>query len=109
MLLDWKSAYRDNRKEEVIIARLRTGTPYFKIKHHIDANTQVESCNICNVRMNIYHLFLVCPQYSNHRQGILAYLNSKGISNSLNSILNDKFPGNLLIKFLKNTNFYNKI
>ena len=106
---DWKSAYRDVRREEIILGRLRTGTSLFRIKHHIDANTPIESCLVCNVRMSIYHLLLQCPQYSNFRQEILSYLQSKGISVSVNSILNDDFPGNLLFKFLKNAHYYNKI
>ena len=106
---DWKSAYRDIRREEIVLSRLRTGMSLVRIKHYIDANTPIESCLVCNVRVTIYHLFLQCPQYNNFRREILSYLESNGISESVNSILNDNFPGELLFKFLKDIHYYNKI
>ena len=109
ILLDWKSVYREVRKEEVILGRLHTGKTLFMIKHHISPNTPIDFCQSCNRRNNIYHLILSCPQYNGFRQGILSYLDSNNLSYSLNNILNDEFPHHLLFSYLKQINYYNKI
>ena len=109
VILDWKSAYRESRREEIVLSRLRTGTPLFRFKHHFDANTPVDTCSVCKVRNSIYHLFLQCPQYTNYRTGIMDYLDSKNKSACVNNILDDEFPVELLFIFLKSINYYNKI
>ena len=109
VLKDWKSAYSDCRREEVILGRLRTGKALFMIQHHINANVPRDYCPTCRRGNNIYHLLITCPHFDGYRQGILSYLDSKGLSHSLNNILNDEFPHHLLYTYLKNINYYNKI
>ena len=63
LILDWKSAYRDSRREEIILSRLRTGTPLFRFKHHFDANSPVDTCSVCKVRNSIYINFTMSTVY----------------------------------------------
>ena len=109
VLLDWKSAYRKIRREEVILARLRTNTPLFKIKHHIDPESPKDFCTNCQVYTNIYHVILTCPQYERFRGAILAYFNQNNLSVSINGLLDDNFPFEVLFEYLKTIQYYNRI
>ena len=109
ILGDWKSAYRDIRREEVVLARLRVGAVLYLVRHHFDPGLPPPICPSCNVRNTIYHLLLVCPEHNNHRVGILSYLGSHNLPININTLLHDDFPFQLLFDFLRKTNFYNKI
>ena len=105
----WKSGYRESRWEEVILSRLRTGTPLFKVKHHIDANSPVDLCPVCNIRINLYLLFITCPHFSRYRDEILYTLELNDSSVSMTSLLHDSFPVDVLIRYLKSVDYYRKI
>ena len=109
ILGDWKSAYRENRREEIVLARLRVGYCRFLIQHHLNQGTPIDYCTICNTRNNLYHLFLICPLLNAFRLGIIAFLDENGLSHSINSILGDNFPSNLIFEFLKAINYYRKV
>ena len=105
----WKSAYRKVRKEEVVLARLRVGACLFLYRHHFDTGTPIDFCNFCNVRNTIFHILLMCPQHNTYRMDILEYLENNRLSHSINNILGDNFPSELIFKFLRNINYFNKI
>ena len=109
VLADWKSTYRDVRREEIVLARLRVGTCLFMYKHHFNTGTPIDFCHSCNVRNTIFHLLLKCPQLTPYRTGILAHLEANRLSHSINNILGDDFPSDLLFKFLKDVNYYHRI
>ena len=58
VLGDWKSAYRDNRIEDKILSRLRTGSCYFLYRHIYNPDRDQEYCNTCNTNMSIEQ---TCP------------------------------------------------
>ena len=109
ILGDWKSAYRENRKEEKILSRLRTGSSLFSVQHFFDPNKPREYCISCDTNMTIKHLLIDCPNFINSRFRIINYLNQKNLDVSEKNILSDTFPHKLLFIFLKEINFYNKI
>ena len=108
VLKNWKWYFK-KRRDQVIISRIRTGTCLFMIKHHFSVDTPLDYCNTCKTKNNLYHLFFKCPQLTNHRVGILTYLNSKNLSHSMNSLLDENFPSTLIFKYLKDVGYYNKI
>ena len=97
------------RREQVIISRIRTGACLLMVKHHFSADTPLDYCHTCRTKNNPYHLFFKCPQLTNHRVGILTYLDSKNLSYSMNSLLDENFPSTLIFKYLKDIGYYNKI
>ena len=111
VLGDWKSAYCDNRVEEKILSRLRTGCAYFLYKHNLDTTgvTVWERCNACNSDMTIEHLLITCPHFQHARFRILSHLNRHNLLLNEFNVLNDDFNHTLLFDFLKEVNFYNKI
>ena len=109
ILGDWKSAYRENRREEVILARLRTESCLFSVKHHLCEGNPRVFCAFCNVRQTVFHLTLQCPHLTRHRLNIMQYFNSTNLSINMNNLLADGFPFQKLFKFLQDVNYYNKI
>ena len=109
ILGDWKSAYRDNRKDEKIISRLRTGSCLFLYHHYFDTNQQIETCTTCNIVLTTKHIIVECPALNNNRRRITNYLNQKNRDLTEENILCDYFPQDLLLKFLKETQYYKKI
>ena len=109
MLGDWKSAYRESRKEEKIISRLRTGACKFLFQHNYDPNKDRDFCNNCNINTIIKHILVECPQFSQSRQKIIQHLNKNKSNLDEKSILDDKFDHQLLFEFLKNINYYQNI
>ena len=65
MLGDWKSSYKDNRRKEVVLSRLRTGTCRYLVQHHFkkDKLKPMNKCDQCKVTNSIEHLILYCPKY----------------------------------------------
>ena len=110
VLGDWKSAYRDNRVEEKILSRLRTGCCYFLYQHKIDTEDRVkECCNACNTDMTIEHLLVTCPALQQARRRISSHLIRLNLALSEFNILNDSFNHDLLFDFLREVGFYKKI
>ena len=102
ILGDWKRAYRDNRVEEKILSRLRTGSCYFLFQHNINTDDRdKERCNTCNTDMSIKHLLVTCPDLQQARRRISSHLNINNlVLNELN-VLNDNFNHKLLFEFRK--------
>ena len=109
ILGDWKSAYRDNRRDEKVLSRLRTGYCLFTMQHFFDRDKPKERCNTCGIDMTIKHMLIDCPNFQNSRYRIVNYLNQKNLDLNEKNILSDYFPHKLLFIYLKEINFYNKI
>ena len=109
VLGDWKSAYRDNRREEVILARLRTNTCLFSVKHYFSEGTPRDFCANCNVRQTVFHLTLQCPHLTRFRSTIMNYFRANDLSINMNNLLSDDFPFHRLFKFLQDVNYYTQI
>ena len=83
ILGDWKSSYKDNRKDEKILSRLRTGTCKFHIKIYLPTDNEPEICQYCQIEMSLEHLLVTCPALQQHLIPIKSHLNRK------NKILNE--------------------
>ena len=103
ILGDWKSSYKDNRREEVVISRLRTGTCRYLVQHHFQKEnlTPMNKCDSCKVTNSIEHLIL--------RQQIYSHLTNLKLPISISSILGDQFDHDILFNYLRSTSYYDHI
>ena len=72
ILGDWKSSYKDNRRKEVVLSRLRTGTCRYLVQHHFKKEwlKPMNKCDQCKVTNSIEHLILYCPKWKIYREQI---------------------------------------
>ena len=105
ILGDWKSSYRDVRKEEKALSRLRTGVVLFENRHFYDRTIAREMCVPCDIPMTIEHLLLECPALRAHRLQMTTFITDNNLPLSEESILGDKFPHDKLFDFLRRVNY----
>ena len=108
---DWKSSYKDNRREEVVISRLRTCTCRYLVQHHFQKEnlTPMNKCDSCKVTNSIEHLILTCPRWRFHRQQIYSHLTKLKLPIDISSILGDQFDHDILFNYLRSTSYYDHI
>ena len=100
----WPSAHQNSRLKEILLARLRLG--HTKLTHlYIIEKTDPPICQRCNVRFNIPHFLLHCPQYELHRRPIIRYADANRLPLTLPTLLGDSYPEllALLFEFLHKT------
>ena len=109
VLGDWKSAYRENRKQEKMLGRLRTGVCKFHVKIYFPDNNDPEMCQNCNIEMTIEHLLVTCPAFQQKLTPIISHLNRRNKILNERNVLDDDFNHKLLFDYLKDINYYEKI
>ena len=93
-----------------MLARLRTNTPLFMVKHKIGANPPPrDNCLFCHRRQTVFHLTILCPHLTRHRSNIISHFNSTNLSINACNLLNDDFPVHLIFKFLHDVGYFNKV
>ena len=98
----WTSSNRPNRREEVVISRLRIGHCRLTHEHLMTRNPQT-ICRHCGVNTTVKHIITECPAYEHQR---VEY----NIPDSLSEALNNSTSNlNNLVKFLKSINIYHLI
>ena len=107
-LKDWTTANQIHREEEISLARLRLGTCLFN-KKHLFTRDPHPMCEFCQIPISTSHILLDCNHFANERAPILSSLRKNGLPIEVASILSENFPTNILIKYLKSINYYNKI
>ena len=108
VIKDWPSAHRNNREEEIVLARLRLKACLFNKKHLFENKTHPE-CEHCDVPLTIQHILIDCNLFYNERGPMLTALRENDLPMEVSSILNEYFPAEILITFLKNINYFHKI
>ncbi len=99
---NWSTSTRKNRREEVILARLRIG--HTKITHApLITEGKIPICDSCNSPLTIEHLLLHCKTYKASR---LLHIKDKDISKLLR---NEEEKIQNIFKFLKHTKLYDEI
>ena len=64
ILSEWRPAYRMDRKEEVVLSRLRTGHSYAT---HSYLLKEQPMCIPCDAPFTIKHILLYCVDFENAR------------------------------------------
>ena len=108
VLKDWPTANLNLREEEISLSRLRLGTCLFN-KKHLFAREPHPICQFCQTPVNVQHILVECTQFVNQKAPILSILRKDGLPIDIGNILNENFPSETLIAYLKKINFYNKI
>lgn len=97
--LPWTTSQRRNRKEEVVLSRLRIG--HAQISHsYLLSKMPRTSCDHCQIPISVCHILIECPKYSQIRS--LLHLPSslpKLLADNENSVTR-------LFQFLKLTGLY---
>ncbi len=99
----WSSSFRANRKEEVILTRLRIGHTNFS---HAPLFTEkrLPHCTPCGTTLTVEHIILHCTEHSTIRRKYFA------TETALEVILGDNEEMiSKVFQFLKEINFYTKI
>ena len=66
-------------------------------------------CEHCDVPLTIQHILIDCNLFYNERGPILTALRENDLPIEVSSILNEYFPAEIMITFLKNINYLHKI
>ena len=106
---DWKSSYKDNRREEVVLSRMRTGTCRYQSQHYYQNTNPMNKCNLCGVANDIEHVILTCPKWGAFR--IMIYEQNKKLKlpNSISSVLGEKFNHSILFRYLRAIKYFDLI
>ncbi|XP_073972971.1 uncharacterized protein [Rhodnius prolixus] len=98
----WDSSYRGNRREEVVLARLRIG--HTRLTHGYLMNRDAAPiCSSCDVPLTVKHIMLDCSRYNRSRV-------SSHIPGRIEDALgNDQSTIDRVIKYLQDIHIYNYI
>jgi ribonuclease HI len=97
-----------SRPEQVAITRLRLQTCNFTHGHYF-TKTPRPNCTICHCPMTIQHLLLVCPNYQTQRTPLVQTCKTLNKPFKLSTLLSNSYPTDLLLIFLRDTQYANKI
>ena len=99
----WNTANRSNRKEEVILARLRLGHCSFS---HLELITKKNAayCEICSTPRTVNHVMTQCHAYSDTRRKFF------GPNPQLGQMLSDSEEAvHTLFQFLREANLWSSV
>lgn len=102
-LYPWKTSIRENRREEIVLSRIRIG--HTRLTHlSLITEGNIALCNICNSTLTIEHVVTQCRKYTKERNECL------GQQIEVEEILGDSEENiQKLLEFLKKTNLYKQI
>jgi len=96
------------RRQQVTISRLRLRTCLLTHGHFF-SGTPRRQCTHCSCTFDLKHLLIECPSFTAQRSPISRYCAAKAWPLNLNVLLDDSFPHQLLLQFLRDTNHANEI
>ena len=91
--------YSDNRKEDIILTRLRIGHSRLTHKHYL-ANEDPPECIPCNTPLTVKHVLIECVDTADTRK---QFFNCPDLKTLFNSV-----AGNTILAFLAEVNLKNK-
>ncbi|MBJ4999867.1 RNAse HI domain-containing protein, partial [Salmonella enterica subsp. enterica serovar Hadar] len=85
----WQSSLRSNRRQEVVLARLRIG--HCRLTHrYLLCGEEAPVCALCNTSLTVHHLLFLCPCFSPVRMFYYNHPVLPDNSVSLNCVLGDR-------------------
>ena len=110
-LQNWPTSSRRNRREEVILARLRIGHTRLTDAYRFILKSKAPKCEACNSVLTVLHILVVCPKFVAERRlyfPLLDSLPSAEQSKKLSLILSesDVFSAQAVFGFLNATGVY---
>ena len=98
--LPYLKMYSDNRKEDIILTRLRIGHSRLTHKHYL-ANEDPPECIPCNSSLTIKHVLIECVDTADIRK---QFFNCPDLKTLFNSV-----AGDTILAFLAEVNLKNKL
>lgn len=87
------------RREQTILSRIRSG--HSNLTHlYLLQQSSPPTCELCNTRLDLDHIFKICPRYNHQRQ-------SSGFK--YEAILHSSEDQDKIINFCKSINIFNEI
>ena len=94
----WSSLYQNNRKNEVVLSRLRVG--HTRLTHgHILVKGNAPVCDHCQQQVTVEHILVHCQKYTAVRR-------RHSLGNNIDAILGNDADIEKLIRFLKDINLF---
>ena len=98
----WKSSYNQNRRKEVILARMRIGHTRLTHKHHME-KTNPPMCDTCiDTPMTVKHILVECNKYNQQRI-------ENEIPNQIEDLLGKQCQIDNLFKYLLDTKLLDQL
>ena len=98
----WDTSKRQNRREEIVLCRLRLGHSRLTHSYIMDREPRPQ-CSRCRSPLSIKHILIECPEYTRQRTPIVTSCNQHQIPVTLRSVLGDEYPDIIdeVFKFLR--------
>ena len=99
---NWDTSRRQNRREEIVLCRLRLGHSRLTHSYIMDREPRPQ-CSRCRSPLSIKHILIECPEYTRQRTPIVTSCNQHQIPVTLRSVLGDEYPDIIdeVFKFLR--------
>ena len=108
ILGDYPTMYQSNRRDEVIMARLRMGICNFTHQHYWTGSEPLH-CIRCSLSLTIEHILISCPEYEQKRTRLKEISKEFNKAFELSNILAPEYPVVAITQFLKEIKLYEKI
>ena len=97
ILGEWSPAYREVRRDEVVLCRIRIGHTFFTNSHLLKGEPE---CVACQCRLTVKHILIECADFVHIRQNYFTQASMRELFREVKS--------SLILDFLKEINLYKK-
>ena len=108
ILGDYPTMYQSNRRDEVIMARLRMGICNFTHQHYWTGSEPLH-CIRCSLLLTIEHILISCPEYEQKKTRLKEMSKEFNKAFELSNILAPEYTVLAITQYLKEIKFYEKI
>ena len=105
----WTSSVRSNRKEEILLSRMRLGHTLITHAHVID-RLPPPTCDSCRCQLNVRHILLDCQRFARQRRAVRAACQASNMPMNIATLLGDcnSVIIDAVFRFLKECGLYNR-
>ena len=106
----WSTSARANRREEVVLSRLRLGHTLLTHKHVIDRMPPPD-CDLCHCPLDVPHLVLDCRKFQSARRHLQAACQKANLDMNLPTLLGDQNASiiDALFKYLRDCGLFTRL
>ena len=87
----WETSKRPNRREEIVLCRLRLGHTRYTHSYIINRDPRPE-CVDCGCPLTVQHILVDCPAYADQRRQLTRLCQEQGTQLCLKSLLGNDYP-----------------
>ena len=106
----WETCNRTNRREEVVLCRLRLGHTRLTHSFLLDRDDQ-PLCDQCHCPLSVQHILVDCPKFDIVRLPLVTTCRTYGLPLCLQSLLGNDYPDliNEVFSFLRRAQLLNRL